>query len=448
MNRFFSFAIIASLLAPAALAQTVTHGQAELAFVKVRNANGTYTTYRGGGTFPITIEPIQAEVGVGTVGQITLPPLFGKKKRQHGGIMPANLTTYQNEFGSYFVAAEGSSCLDDQVHTAAGNGQPWKIVKFGVHISNDSRTGKFLVRWRGYETFTSNLGPGVMAFSDEFFDAGFYIERNQFPPTPPGASTFLVTGDLTLNPIFSVPSQTCFLASQFRVPNVVGFPPAENGEGAFSPEWNVFANNGPQIGTSEDLFWYDSPPDGVYDETEVDAFDPEEGGAGAGNFLFKTEINSGPTQTVNPFTFQWVRGTFLSGNVGSLWFDDGNYNSARAGFTLSPTEPPAQIVVESLSPTPNPLAMRFDVDAKANTPGLSMKVELFNFVTNQYVQVVSGTLGTTDTALIGFSATPGQCVQPGTNTIRAKVSFYRTGLTLLWPWSVSVDRTAWTITSP
>jgi hypothetical protein len=92
--------------------------------------------------------------------------------------------------------------------------------------------------------------------------------------------------------------------------------------------------------------------------------------------------------------------------------------------------------------------MRFDVDAKASTPGLSMKVELFNFVTNQYVQVVAGPVGTADTALIGFSATPAQCVQPGTNTIRAKVSFYRTGITLQWPWTVSVDRTAWSITSP
>lgn len=361
--------------------------------------------------------------------------------------MPANLTTYQNEFGTYFVAAEGPSCLDDQVHTAAGNGVPWKIVKFGVHISNDSRTGKFLVRWRGYETFTGSLGPGVSAFSDEFFDAGFYIERNQFPPTPPGQSTFIVTGDLTLNPIFVVPNQTCFLASQFRQPHPLG-PLFEDGEGPFTTEWNVFANNGPQIGTSEDLFWYDSPADGIYDETEVDAFDPEEGGAGAGNFVFKTEIGSGPTQTVNPFMFNWIRGTFLSGNVGSLWFDDSNYNVARAGFTLFPGEPPAQVVVESLSPTANPAAMRFDVDAKASTPGLSMKVELFNFVTNQYVQVVAGPVGTADTALIGFSATPAQCVQPGTNTIRAKVSFYRTGITLQWPWTVSVDRTAWSITSP
>jgi hypothetical protein len=134
------------------------------------------------------------------------------------------MTSYQNEFGTYFVAAEGPSCLDDQVHISAGNGKPWKIVKFGVHISSDSRTGKFLVRWRGYETFTGNLGQGVSAFSDEFFDAGFYIERNQFPPTPPGQSTFMITGDLTQNPIFVVPNQTCYLASQFREPHPLGQP--------------------------------------------------------------------------------------------------------------------------------------------------------------------------------------------------------------------------------
>jgi hypothetical protein len=367
------------------------------------------------------------------------PPSAPGKARDLLGASLAT-TVYSCDGGSYFIAADSPSVLDDLVLTVAGNGQAWKIITFGVNLTTGDRSSKFLVRYRGFETYVGGLGPGVMAFDDEFMDFGFYLNRNIFPA---GDSTFLVTGDLTLNPIAIVPNQTCYLAQQFREPHPGG-PSQEDGEGPFTDVWNVFST-GPQVGTSEDLFWYDSPADGIYDETEPDNFG-EEAPPGSGNFAFTVVVGSGTTTTVNPFQYQWVRGVYQSGSVGSLWFLDANYNIAKAGLVLFPNEPPAQIVVDSFAPTNAPTSIRLDVWAKVNTAGLSMKIEFWNFSTNQWAQVASSSVGTTDTFLVGFAQNPTLFVSPVDGSLKAKVSFYRTGLTLVWPWTVSVNQIRWTIT--
>lgn len=438
------FALVFLLAAGGAFAQEVSYGQAELAYFKLRDANGMYTTYRSGGKIPIRIRKIDAEVrqtadgGVKFNGGIPMPGGFGRPKASQ------NQLVFSNNAGANWVAADGPSCLDDLVLTAAGNNKAWKIVTFGVCLVGQGRTGKFLVRWRGYDTYTPNLGQGVMAFSGEFFDAGFYLDRSQFLPTGEENQTYEVGVDLTLSPIFIVPNQTCFLAQQFREPHPGG-PSQENGEGPFTNVWNTFTDNGPQIGQSEDLFWYDVPPDGIYDETEPDNFGSE--APGAGTFKFEVEVGSGNTQTMSPFAFSWFRGQPLAGSLGNLWFDDQTYCVARAGVVLVPTEAPAQLIVETFSPTFNPAGLRFDAQAKVNTPGLAMRIDMFNFQTNQYVNVWTNSAGTADTTGVGFAANPPQFVQPGTGIMRSRVSFFRTGVTLIFPWAVSVDMVRWTLTT-
>jgi hypothetical protein len=329
----------------------------------------------------------------------------------------------------------------------SGNNKAWKIVDFGVFLTNASRTGEFLVRWRGFSTYVADQGAGVMAFTNSQFDFGFYLDRADFPPGPATGQAYLVTADISLNPLAIVPNQVCYFAQQFRQPHPGG-PLFENGEGPFTNVWNVFANNGPQIGASQDQFVFDFPADGIYDETEWDQFDANEGGAGAGSFLLKVQVGSGNTTTVNPFTFNWFRGVLLSGSIGSLWFSDNTYNVARSGLVLFPGEAPAQLIVESFSPTFTPAGIRVDAEARANTPGLTMTIDMWNFVTSSWQTTGSAPVGTTDSLLQGFTPTPVQCVQAGTGIVRAKLSFRRTGLTLVYPWTVSVDQLNWTISTP
>jgi hypothetical protein len=147
-----------------------------------------------------------------------------------------------------------------------------------------------------------------------------------------------------------------------------------------------------------------------------------------------------------PTAYQWLRGSAVSGGVGSLGADDGDYLVGRAGFTLFPGEPPAQLLLESVAPAGQALGLGFDLVAKANTAGLAQRVELFDFSSGQWAPV--GTAGATTTDSLQSVAAPGppgNYVQPGTGLVRARVLWYRTGLTLLWPWTVSVDQASFRV---
>ena len=416
-----------------------------LEFCKLRNPDGTVSNVSGV-PINVTITPITADTYKARTATLRPPAPFAELTlgvSAKPAFLPANETVYKNDLGSNFVAEEGNSCLDDMTLTAGADNKAWKIVTFGVHLATTSRTGKFLVRWIGWETYTTGRGAGVSAFDDQLFDAGFYLERGTFSS---GSDTFQLTIDLTASPIFIVPNQTCYFAQQYREPHVVGSPPAEDGEGQFTSTWNVFSNQGPQVGGSEDLFWFDDPqPDGVYDETEVDNFGTEN--PGAGNFFFEIAVASTNTQDLNPISFQWLRGQAVSGTLGSLWFDDQSYLVGRKFFVLNAAEAPIQLVTETFSPTQAITSLRIDVDAKVSTSGLGMKIELYNFTTNQYVQVYNAAASTSDLRGIGFAANPSQFVQSGTNTIRAKTSFYQIGIVLNNGWTASVDQVQWKVTT-
>ncbi|MCH8978995.1 MAG: hypothetical protein IH945_07100 [Armatimonadetes bacterium] len=434
--------------------QEVYIGETELAFARVRMPDGTIQVIHGG-KIPYRIERINAKSF--EHGRSVGSRASGKDKAQRskaGGkrgligpqpLAPQNATVYQNFIlaGQFGSVQFNSSALDDLVLVNGSQGQAWKIVTFGVNLVQ--RSDKFLVRWQGWDTFTGGQGPGVSAFSGVLFDFGFYLDPVvDFQGTFNGS--FVVFVDLTFEPYAIVPNLTCFFAQQFREPHVVGNPPEEDGEGSFVPNVEmVYAANGPQIGSSEDLFYHDNPPDGIYDETEIDTFGEDFPGA---NFLLAIEIGSGQTLSRTPFSFQWIRGFLQSGNLGSLWDDDGNYNVAKAGLTLFAGEPPAQLIVETFVPTATIDALRFDLVAKVNTPGLSQRIEAFNFSTSQWVVLNEVPATTTDSTVTSVTANPSDFVDPVNLIIRMKVSWYKTGFTLLWPWTVSVDQVHWIITTP
>jgi hypothetical protein len=434
MSKRFALVSILALVASVAFAQGAVTAETRVEFCKVRNSDGSFSFVKGA-PLRVTIRPVHA-VSAEKAARMRPNPFA----RFGGGPVPVggNTTVYQNDLGVNYFADVSPSCLDDLSLLASGDGKAWKIVKFGLHLDTTSRAGKFLVRWRGYETFTSGLGPGVQAFDDEMFDFGFYLQRSLFDPN---GSDFTIEVDLTLNPLAIVNDQTCFLAQQFREPQL----PIEQGEGEFTTTWNMFCDQGPQIGTSEDLFYYDSPADGVYDETEVDTFAPDN--PGAANFLFKVQVDAGNTQSLMPFSYSWQTGVAISGNLGSLWFDDQSYLLGQAVSDVDRNTPPVMLVAETFAPSQNITSLRIDVDAKVNTPGLSMRIQLFNFTTGQYVTVYEAPTGTSDVRGIGFATVPTEFVQSGTGLLRTRTSFFRTGITLVFPWTVSVDQVQWIVTT-
>jgi hypothetical protein len=152
------------------------------------------------------------------------------------------------------------------------------------------------------------------------------------------------------------------------------------------------------------------------------------------------------TWSLEPSSFSWIRGVYQSGTLGSLASDDGDYNVAKAGLVLFPSEPPAQLVVTSTAPVGQVLGFSLSLVAKVTTAGLSQRVELWNWVSASYVS--AGVVGATTSDSVQAVSAPGvlsEYVEPGTRAVRAKVSWFRTGLTLVWPWTVSVDQVEWRI---
>jgi hypothetical protein len=143
-----------------------------------------------------------------------------------------------------------------------------------------------------------------------------------------------------------------------------------------------------------------------------------------------------------PTTSFWFRGTPQSGNNASLAANDDNYYVAKAGLVLFPSEPPAQLQFEATAPAGTVLDIDLDLVAKVNTPGLSQRLQLWDWVNGVWVQVGTDQASTTGESFQTGSATGtlSRFVQVGTQTVRGRAQFFRTGLTLVWPWTVSVDQ--------
>ncbi len=169
----------------------------------------------------------------------------------------------------------------------------------------------------------------------------------------------------------------------------------------------------------------------------------------AANNSWFTEILSWtvPGVTVHaPTSLNWVRGVPQSGNLASFASDDDDYNVAKAGLVLFPNEPPAQLEVEAFAPSSVVYGIDLNVIAKVNTTGLDQKVEIWKFSTSQWVTIGQKPATTSESGQpLSVSGNVLDYVEPGTHRVKVKFSWLRSGLTLVWPWTVSVDQVQWSI---
>ncbi|MCC6403788.1 MAG: hypothetical protein IT207_07240 [Fimbriimonadaceae bacterium] len=431
MKQFLcSFAVLC--LAGTGLAQTV-YGTAEVVYGKHRGPNGEWQ-HVGGFEIPIVIEKITAR----DVSQ-PVPP---KKTGLFDYLVPQDTIIYNNDRGSnYFYTPEMASALDDVFIISAGNNQKWRTLTLGVNTLRNS--GTVMLRLRTWQNFTAGRGAGVSAFDLELWDYGIGINTSQFPS--PGAYKFTLPlySDNRIN--MRVPANQCYFAQQWREYHVLGEGTFLEGE--MSP---IFSGDGePLIGTSQDLFWFDynPAPNGIYDETEQDWFN---GTPNEANFLLTAAIGqSGTLETIRPVTYQWFRGQHVGGNVGSLHFSDDNRLQGNKGIVINQNEAPIQLVTEGFASTNVINSMSFNLESMATSVGLQQTVELFNFVSGQYVLLDTRNAPTTDTTIsVNVPSNPGQYVESGTNVVRAQVTYKAIGPTSISNWGCRVDMGTWDIIKP
>jgi hypothetical protein len=353
-----------------------------------------------------------------------------------------NVDIYRNinGSGSYFVSNEDfpiPSCLDDVRILPSGVNSSWKTLTIGLETKTAQR---FLVRWKVYWTYTSGFGAGISAFYPDppapNRDFGGYIEL------PEG--TYLLTFNIA-GVGCNTPQAQMYFVQQFRWPQ---FP--ERGEGPFASYvvQSVFSGFGPSIGSSENLFYYDwDPIDGIYDETEFDNFGTEPGEEAN---LALGIAASGSQETVLPTSFTAIWGVVTGGNLASLWSSDDNRLVIREAPPVALGGPSVRLLVEGGVSSSNIAGFEFVLESRVPVVGnaVTQTIELFNYVTNQWVLFDSRFATTTDSVI--------QLVVPNNpthyissqNRMRSRISFYDPGSLITFGWTGQVDQAIWRINYP
>jgi len=178
----------------------------------------------------------------------------------------------------------------------------------------------------------------------------------------------------------------------------------------------------------------DNPNDSVT-EAAIDAFR-----------IFELECDEGGV-TVFPDDLEIVRGQLLSGGLADLYQSDDSALVVQLGFVLAATEPPVWLVVEGTADTAAPAKLKFALEARATSVGLTQRIELYNFVTESYEEMDAGPASTTDSTIeVSVADDPARFIDPLTRKMRAQLTWKAAGPVTLYPWQVAADRSVWTIT--
>jgi len=390
----------------------------ELTFGMARRPDGTYQPARG---MKVPFQAVRIHAS-------TKP---GKASPRPGPLSASE--AYNNSIaGTEFYSGPDfpmPSALDDAVMISSGNGQPWTNMTVGYHAES---TQQIILRWIVFDSFVSGRGAGQSAFTGVLADFGGYYA---FPQPGDWAITF----NISIAGV-TVPDGNFYFASQIRAPD-------PSGEGAFMPQfWTMFAGGGVQVGSSEDLFYYDGDPqpDGVYDETEAENFG---GPPGLANLLLVIETGGTITESY-PISFAIQAGQYVEGTFVDLWFVDGSSLKVRESLAAESVYP-ISIVLEGQAPVANITSLKFNLDAFINLPGNELKVSLFNYTTNQWVEIARQSAPTT---LLPLSWTIGSSpiafVNATTRRMRAKVEWRPVALESSTLLLATLDRATWTVGRP
>lgn len=415
--RKLLFFIAALALSLSALAQDVRTGYVTIVCGYRVDSFGNKIPLKGI-QCPVTVTKIQ-------------PWQIGGKAKGGGDNQSHIATVYQADAGSgYGFVDPNPSSLDD-LNLSGGAGLPWQNFTFGFNVD---LVHDFLVRWILFDTYTTGLGAGVSAFSNVRADWGVIIPASLIP----GVGTYKLGINIAAAGVVA-DNNACYLAQQFRGTQADGNGPFDN---AISSVFNAGADV--TIGSSANQFWYDNDPvpDGIYDETEIDNL----GDGNFANFLLTIQA-AGHQDSITPFSYTYVRGSEVSGDLSTFLFVDQSYDIGKGGITLNSGEYPIEVQVEGLAASTSANSIRFTVNCAAFQGGGNQRIELFNFATNKYEIFDQRAASNTDTSYDVFVTSNASNYISSTRHVRAMVAFNLLGFNSGGARS-RIDFTGWTITRP
>ena len=149
----------------------------------------------------------------------------------------------------------------------------------------------------------------------------------------------------------------------------------------------------------------------------------------------------GGTQVADSFTV--FRGIQLSGDLSDSFDSDDSYLRFNPGFTINNQEAPVWLIFDGTLPV-TPASLELLAEAQAGTPGLESTFEAWNWTNGVYDVVdVSATSFNSDTVITAdLSAGIADYVN-GSDEVRARIGWRKTGFTINFPWEVRLDRLVW-----
>ncbi len=402
---------------------TVQHG-------KIRQADGSYRDISGL-KIPFTVEPVGKTIWRG----------YKPSSYRPGGESDSLQKCYENDRPNFYFGngLPQPSALDDLTTSGIAVGAVWQRLTVGWSIPN--RTIPFIV-WGAYDTFLGDMGPGNSAFSNlvvDSFGGPFtqVVNTTIFPQVP---GDYMITFNIAAAGIVQT-DDSIFFFQQFRSGNHLG---------PFRDDWACFFSGGgvPQIGSSEDQFWFDDPADGIYEFMEVDLFNAEGATDFPANFAMKLEVDSNSTLSELPAAeVRVIAGTVTSGNYVSTWSSNNVYFTINTGRTRGIVVWPIAVEFKTFAPSATLLSLQAFLEVGSSAAGQDLQVSLWNYTLGTWTQLdlEQTTLADqTITRVIGIG--PSQYVHPSSLEMKMLVRA-KPGGSSPRTWNLKTDMVKWRVST-
>ncbi len=149
--------------------------------------------------------------------------------------------------------------------------------------------------------------------------------------------------------------------------------------------------------------------------------------------------------TIHPDSVTALRGQWASGTLVDVFDSDDSYLNYQAQVTANSSEAPVCLIVDGASGDPDLSSIQLLMESQAGTPGLTAILEAWNWTENEYDIVDSSATRFNIDAVVtvDLSNMVSDYVQPGSGSVRARVGWRKTGLTINFPWEVRLDQLVW-----
>ncbi len=459
MRRFVTLLFLG--IVGVASAGEVHYGEMELAFGKVRQADGTYKDVKGI-KFPYKMERIEARRITAmealkrkysfpgfTAQRVGTPAIERWGKFEGGGdsFGPEALTeVYKNESGPTYAILDPSewldpSSLDDLTISAAGVGKVWEQLTIGYDWDG-SNSQRIIIRWRIWDNNIDNP-DGQNDFSGVIGDFGGYFYPSQ-------AGTWKVTFGGVAQAGVAATDTSIYMATQFRTDN-------PNGNGPFRPDFRCVYNNmsAPAIGSSMDQWWFDNDngADGIYENSEIDQLSE-----GLSNMLY-TITAQGDSQVFTglPISVNIIKGVLQSGNFISLWFGFDTDEFIVREPNNDSGSPRCIVEVTGRANSPTISSISIDALVRASRPsGTFCQIQLYRYRGTPGWVTLGTTVSLTNTPqpiafTYGGTIPVSDFVDPTTRDMKVRLNFLRP-LFNTFPAPVApsytIDKMNWRYSSP